>query len=260
MMLGHKELTAEEKEIIESRRIKVNRVADGVFLVPAVIIFVFFAKDAVFVGVGVVRTVLWGLLVAGLLAGVRIGRKTFIILTLTLNFIAVSFISAMSLFTFGFSSRSKWKYNSQRKYVDRMHNGHSDCFPNKLPKDIKGYSIDYLPSIMQGTGHFRVHFRTSAQQLEEYEKTYSAQALYTIPLEKFGGLLRVEVEEIAPGAEAKIENDKTIDIAYDHKFWEGHDKDATVYVVSAVHNWNHPHSGAVIINKAEGMVEFTHLG
>lgn len=259
-MLGFKEPTPEEKERIDKRRIKLNRIADLIVLVPAVIMLAFCVKDVVFVGVGIVRTVLWGMLAASLLAGVIKGRKNFIIFTLVINFIAFVFVSAISLYSFGFSSKSKWKYNAQRKYVDRMHNGRSDCFPDELPEDISDYSIEYMPSIMQGTGHFRVHFRTSPQQLEEYEKTYSAQALYTIPLENFGGNFDVGVKEFAPGAEVKFEDDQSLSVAYNREFWEGHDKDATVYVVSAVHNWNHPHSGAVIINKAEGMVEFTHLG
>ena len=35
---------------------------------------------------------------------------------------------------------------------------------------------------------------------------------------------------------------------------------ATVYVTSATHNWNHPHSTAVIIDSEKNMIEFAQLG
>lgn len=260
MVFSRAQLSDEDKERIDKRRIKINRVADILAFVLSAILFIFCLKDTIFVGVGVLRTVLWGILAASLLAGVIKGRKSFIIFTLTVNFIALAFVSVLSLYTFGFHSVSKWKYNAQRKYVDRKHNGNSDCFPDKLPDDIEDYSIDYMPSIMQGTGHFRVRFRTSAEQIEKYEKEYSEKAIYTIPLKDFGGEFIINVQEFSPEAVVSYENDKSLDVAYSQTFWEGHENEATVYVTSAVHDWNHPHSGAVIINRSKCMIEFTQLG
>ena len=114
--------------------------------------------------------------------------------------------------------------------------------------------------MMQGTGHFRVHFKTSAQQIERYENEYSAQAIYTVPLTDFNGRWHKEVKEVSSQAETVFEGDNSLVVAYDESFWEGFEDHATVYVISAVHYWNHPHSGAVIINRAENMIEFTHLG
>ena len=107
MVFSRAQLSDEDKERIDKRRIKINRVADILAFVLSAILFIFCLKDTIFVGVGVLRTVLWGILAASLLAGVIKGRKSFIIFTLTVNFIALAFVSVLSLYTFGFHSVSK---------------------------------------------------------------------------------------------------------------------------------------------------------
>ena len=243
----------------EAAAIKRNRIADFIFLVPALILTFLAVITLIFVGTGTIRLIFAGLWAAALVLSVRKGRKKGFWITLFGNTFWAFIVSCVFYLPGAFASETAWRYRFQMKYVDIMRNGSFDCFPDKLPGEISDYRIEYLPSMMQGTGHFRVHFKTSAQQLERYEKEYSAQALYTVPLEDFKGNWDIQVDEVNPKATVYY-GDKSLEVAYDKYFWAGHEKDAAVYVVSAVHYWNHPHSGAVIINKAENMIEFTHLG
>ena len=260
MVFSRAQLSEEERAEVERKAIKANRVIDIVFFIPVIAVTALLAACAVCVGAGIFRLVLFGLWALFLLVSIKKGRTgSFLLAVIAYPFVA--FILLIILYMpGGFSSGQQWKYNFQRKYVDLMQNGRSDCFPDELPKELSEYEITYLPSVMQGTGHFRVRFRTSPQQLEEYEKEYSEQAIYTIPLTNIRSDWMTGVKEVSPKAKVGMENDRTLFIAFDNEFWEGHDEDATVYVTYAVHNFNHPHSGAVIINKKEGMVEFTHFG
>ena len=243
----------------EAAAIRRNRIADCIFLVPALILTFLAVIELIVIGIGTFKLIFVGLWTAALVQSVRKGRKKGFWITLFGNFFWAFIVGFMFLLPGAFSSKTAWRYRAQLKYVDIIRNGSFDCFPDKLPEEISDYKIEYFPSIMQGTGHFRVHFKTSAQQLEQYEKEYSAQALYTISLVDFKGTWDIQVDEVNPKATVYY-SDKSLEVAYDKYFWAGHEKDATVYVVSAVHYWNHPHSGAVIINKAENMIEFTHLG
>ena len=248
----------EEKYI---KKIKSNRAADGMFLVIAGLLAIVSAYTIIFVGVCTIKEGLALLWAALLTLFIIKGRKRFFWLVLAANMLWTIFFGVLWLFPSGFESKVEWRYKWQVKFVtDIQKNGHADCFPDKLPNDASDYHMDYAPSFWQGTGHFCVRFKTSLQQLEQYEKEYSSQALYTIPLEDFKGMWDIQVEEINPKAIVSHGSDKSLMVEYDKEFWAGHEKGATVYVVSAVHNWNHPHSSAVIINKKDKMVEFTHLG
>ena len=256
-MFGKKTVPENAKE---AEAIRKNKISDSIFLFIAVFMTLISAFTYVMVGVGLITTIIIVIWALALLQCVIKGRKRFFELMILFSIAVTIILFFLLTAAKGFHSTTKWKYNAQRKYVDLMHNGHSDCFPDKLPDDISDYSIEYLPSFLQGTGHFRVHFKTSTEQIARYENEYSAQAIYTIPLSDFNDSRRVQVKEISPKASATYEGDSTLDVSYDNKFWEGHENNSTVYFISAVHNWNHPHSGAVIINKTEKMVEFTHLG
>lgn len=244
----------------EAEAIRRNRIADLFFLVLALILTLITVFSLVFIGVGIIKLIFVAVWAAALMQSIRKGRKKGFGLALFGNIFWAFIVSIMFLLPSPFSSQMAWRYGFQLKYVDMMNNGSFDCFPDKLPEEISDYKIEYLPSMMQGTGHFRIHFKTSAQQIEQYENEYSAQAIYTIPLADFNGQWHKELKEVSSQAETVFEGDNSLEVAYDESFWEGCEDHATVYVISAVHYWNHPHSGAVIINRAENMIEYTHLG
>ncbi len=179
--------------------------------------------------------------------------------------IAETAITMLMLPAMGFSllfapyihSHSPYKYNLQRELIDVYNRASSKDFPDKLPEDTSDYEFDYLPSMMQGTGHCSARFSSSAEVIEYYESEYAPQAIYTIPLSSFEHGTTV-VSSVSPKAKQSIENDNSLDVWIDRDFWA--DTEATVYVLSAVHNWNHPHSSAVIISKDHTRIQFTQLG
>ena len=69
----------------------------------------------------------------------------------------------------------------------------------------------------------------------------------------------IDVEQVSPKADIGIKDDKSLLVYRDTDFW-AESTSATVYVISAVHNWNHPHSTAVIIDSEKNMIEFAQLG
>ncbi len=240
----------------ERKAIIRNRIADCIFLVSAVLMTGLAIYEFIFVGAGASKVLFAAIWTVILITGITKGRKKFFLLFIVFNLFLGAVNLCLWLFPYGFTSEAQWRYKSQVKYVDDP----KSCFPDELPRDISDYRIEYQPSFWQDAGHFRVHFKTSLQQLEQYEKEYSSQAIYTIPLSDFKGMWDTQVKEISPKAGVSHGDDKSLMVAFDQDYWEEHERDATVYVLHAVHNWNHPHSRAVIINKTEKMVEFTHLG
>ncbi|MCR5599896.1 MAG: hypothetical protein K6G33_04030 [Ruminococcus sp.] len=241
------------------RKKKYNRIADVIFLVQFLVMTVFSGYSFIMVGTDCMLTVIGAIWLFLLILSIIKGRKRFLLLGIIVNLFCLVVYLFLLSFPSSFGSAKQWRYDHQRRYVEIIQNIQSECFPDKIPEYTSDYYIEYIPGMWQGTGHFRVHFKTSAKQLEQYEKEYSAQAIYTIPLTDFNRGITA-VKEISPKAAVSHGDDKSLMVAYDQDYWAGHEKDATVYVVSAVHNWNHPHSGAVIINKTDKMVEFTHLG
>ena len=151
--------------------------------------------------------------------------------------------------TFGpyIHSNSPWKYNIQRSYIVVNRQGTTPDFPSHLPKGIKNYEFDFSPHIMQGAGHCSARFEASVNTIEEYESEYAPRAIKELPLSYFIGNSQEN---------SGINRDLTVWI--DRDFWDS--SDATVYVLSAVEDWNHPQSSAVIISKDHTKVQFTQLG
>lgn len=178
--------------------------------------------------------------------------------------IAETAITMLMLPAMGFSllfapyihSHSPYKYNLQRELIDVYNRASSKDFPDKLPEDTSDYEFDYLPSMMQGTGHCSARFSSSAEVIEYYESEYASQAIYTIPLSDFKDSYIYYVKDISPKAEQGLDEypNNTLHIYYDNKFWN--DTDATVYVISAVHDFNHPSSYSVIISQDHTKIQF----
>ncbi len=129
-------------------------------------------------------------------------------------------------------------------------------FPETLLEQISDYYLSYLPSLMQGTGHFTVQFTCSPENAKKIAETYAEKAIYTIPLADFGNRMIYEVKEFSPEATVAYENDHTLDIEWDYDFFGPENQDAMVYVTAAVHNENHPHSSAVIVDCKKAQLNF----
>lgn len=145
----------------------------------------------------------------------------------------------------GLSSRMLWQYPFQRGFVGMYSNIKEPMwFPDFRDDVIGDYRFDYLPSFMQGTGHFSVRFVTSPERAAEYSQNYSQQAKWTLSYENVS---------------FTATQDQYPDIFADRDFWENA-PGAAVYILDGVVDWNHPHSSAVIIDVQTGRVQLSQLG
>ena len=162
----------------------------------------------------------------------------------------------MSVMFIGVGSETPWRYPFQRAYIRFHRSWYEEVLPQKFPKDISRYYFSYTPTFGQGSGHDSVRFSAPTETIEAYEKEYASQAIYTIPLSDFKDSYIYYVKDISPKAEQGLDEypNNTLHICYDNKFWN--DTDATVYVISAVHDFNHPSSYAVIISNDHTKIQF----
>ncbi|MBR1555788.1 MAG: hypothetical protein IJ644_10435 [Oscillospiraceae bacterium] len=159
---------------------------------------------------------------------------------------------------FIFNSNQLWKYPVQKFYIDLYQNiKEPDFFPDFTEDVISGYDFDYMPSILQGAGHYSVAFVTTPEKAKAYQELYSRQAEYIIPLN--------ELHDTSYHPDDKEEDD-TIDF-FISTIWEESslgefetEKNAEVYVLSSNGDWNHPHTSAVIIDTSSGRIQFSKLG
>lgn len=236
---------------------KTGQVITTIMAVPALILTLKYLIILVFVDTGGIKALICGawLLATGsiFLSKSRIHLILSVLFTLAVLF--VLFLS--SIFPPSIYSHKPSKYNAQLKYIDMSiyEDGAAD-FPDVLPKNISDYEFSCNPGFLQAIGHCSARFTASEDIIKDYESEYAPQAIYTIPLKKFN-YGRTTVEKISPKAEQSDKSDYSLNIYEDLEFWA--DTDATVYVLSAVHNWNHPHSSAVIISKDKTKIQFTQL-
>ena len=241
---------------------KLNKRFTIVALVISSLFFLLFLLLYFVIGInsGLNRLLISGIWFAfNLIMVLKCAEKIPVAVSIILTVIFVTILFFQSIFFLGFSSDTPWRYNFQKSYIIFRNNYEFRVAPEKLPDDISDYSMEYLPSIMQGTGHSSVRFKASQDVIKAYEEEYSAKAIYTYPYSEFEYGHSIYVEEVSPKASATWEDDKSLDIYSDTDFW-AESTSATVYVTSAVHNWNHPHSTAVIIDSEKNMIEFAQLG
>lgn len=146
-------------------------------------------------------------------------------------------------------SGALWKYPLQAAYL----RGEPDWFPNFERSVESDYHFSFMPSIMQGTGHFSVSFVTSQEQANGYASEYSQKAVYTVPLREYShsSYYYLDAEQ------------KQVLSVYTGQLWAkdfAEEQTAVVYVLSTNGDWNHPHSSVVIVDPATGRVEFSQLG
>lgn len=228
-----------------------------VFAFISLIATLFMLGMVIAVGNGIIRLIICLIWLAMAVFVLITKKKLFFVISLAVWFVMMPVVALTMLFPPFIHSYSPWKYNVQRSYIEIYNRNSSENFPAMLPRDIREYEFDYMPSMMQGTGHCSARFETSADTVKAYESEFAPQAIYTLTLSSFEhGETTVDV--VSPKARQAFENDKSLNIWIDSDYWK--DTEATVYVLSATHNWNHPHSSAVIISKDHTKIQFTQLG
>ena len=145
------------------------------------------------------------------------------------------------------SSSSLWKYPIQRGYIGLYSNiKEPENFPDFRLDAESSYSFDYMPSILQGAGHYSVCFMTSPEKAAGYAERFSQAAQYVIPLEEYDGRYTISsTEEIV--------------VYTDKEFWS-EPSSAQIYVCKTNLSLNHPHTFAVIVDRDRGMVQLSQLG
>lgn len=164
-----------------------------------------------------------------------------------------------SMPTLTIHSRLKWQYPFQKIYTGFYHNvKEPEWFPDFWNDVQSDYSFDYIPSLMQGTGHYSVCFITSPQTAAEYENKFASQSQYIIPFDEY---TNTSGWYYPIGEDKDDSGNNVLDVYWNMNFWKsGEEPTAQIYVLDAVLNYNHPHSSAVIIDKESGRIQLSRLG
>ena len=154
-------------------------------------------------------------------------------------------------------TRFAYRYPFQKAYIT-IFNGKEtfQYLPDSLPKGIKGYRLDYLPSILQGTGYTTVSFEAPEDVIESYTKEYSENAVYTCRLSELAGGSIIQENGNDKGA-AGI----NAEVYIDDKFRAKCSDEAMVYIMyMRKDSLRSSYTSAVIIDSENQLVEFTKIG
>lgn len=166
-------------------------------------------------------------------------------------------VICIMIFAFSFppvlSSESLWKYPFQKALINNYQNiDVPEWFPDFADDVESDYSFNYCPSMMQGTGHCTVEFITDTQTAHKYAEDFKDKAKCSFPLKDYCN----NYNDSYP-----ISENENVYIFFNKTFWgENPSKNARVYVLDYIPDFNHPHSSAVIIDETSGRVSFAQLG
>ena len=147
-------------------------------------------------------------------------------------------------------SRFRWQYPFQKYIINRYRNiREPDWFP-EIDGDavVSGYRFSYLPSIMQGTGHYSIAFNTTEDQMNAYIDEYGQKQSAV----KMLG----ECRDAGPDAR----NTDIPSLWLDPEIRKNALDDAYVFIIDAQYDFNHPHTSAVIIDEYHKRIQFLQLG
>ena len=190
---------------------------------------------------------------------IREGRKAGspgaagIVTLILFNFAAVLFTGFLLFPPIYISSHLKWKYPFQKSYIGLYQNiQEPDWFPDFMGDVREDYRFEYMPSILQGDGHYSVRFVTDRETAEKYAAKFAETAVYTVRLGAAYSDGSFLVENETPET-----YDDYLEIQKDDGFWIGASPLATAYVLNAYCNWNHPSASAVIVDPVTGKIELS---
>ncbi|MBQ7972203.1 MAG: hypothetical protein IJ291_01940 [Lachnospiraceae bacterium] len=128
-----------------------------------------------------------------------------------------------------------FQYPYQMRYVDKF-GYHNEFFPEELPDKADNYEMNFMPSIMQGSGWTNVSFQTDADTIAKYIDKMETQGCKAEVLAKHKGLSLLE-----PHLPEQIANDL---------------QGSCIYVVGFSDDWNHPHIECMVVKEETGYVMF----
>ncbi|MBR6338350.1 MAG: hypothetical protein IKR76_11580 [Ruminococcus sp.] len=183
-------------------------------------------------------------------------RNTILLLLVTLLVLWLGFYTAPVVQ----KSRTLWKYPIQRAYISLYGYDEPDYFAG-FEEDVKGeFEFDYMPSILQGIGHYSVFFETDEDTVRRYDERFSKQAKFSFTLNEYKN------ELIYDGRIPELDRNKKGNFSRISLYIGGSSDDgrlsatAQIYVLETNLDFNHPHTSAVIIDKENNTIFLTRLG
>ena len=130
------------------------------------------------------------------------------------------------------SGGAPWQFNAQMKYTDHYFRS-SDYFISELPDGITDYYFDFLPSILQGSGHKAVSFRAPSDYVESLTSDVTDKA---VEIHSFD-----ECSDTVFSSVGDVDFYCPVNVRAEHP-------NATVYILDTNRYPHRPHSTAVIID------------
>ena len=128
----------------------------------------------------------------------------------------------------------KWHYPYQFRYVKMRHTcSLAEWFPAHLPDGSENVRMDYMPSMMQGSGYFTVCFECKDSIAAKWEDLGKKQAVNTVT--------------------ADTAQNTQDEYHYDEEFWSGYENDLVIYVLE--YDQHRSHLKYIIADPSSGKVQ-----
>lgn len=152
-----------------------------------------------------------------------------------------------------FSSEAKFMYPLQSQYIRSSKNINIEgYFPEKLPESAENFKTEFMPSILQGTGHYYVCFNADDEYISAAVRECSQKAVMSFKAaERDSAEIDEKVKKISG-------NENASPVVYLPEFVSGNNE--VIYLLKSNYNFNHPSSMSVIINENENIICYSKLG
>ena len=145
-----------------------------------------------------------------------------------------------SMFTMPVSVSTRWQYPVAVKYSHKP--GYkNDFFPEKIPDSAKNLHFEFLPSMLQGTGHACLSFTADEEYVSELKSKLEKEAKHVVKYNDIDELVKTLPKEKSDYGGQKVLTLYTGDFINEHP-------DAVAYIIKTNYNWNHPRNQAVLID------------
>ena len=145
-----------------------------------------------------------------------------------------------SMFTMPVSVNTKWQYPAAVKYSHKP-SYKDDFFPEKIPDSAKNVHFEFLPSILQGTGHACLSFTADEEYVSELKARLEKEAKHAVKYNDIDELVKTLPKEKSDYGGQKVITLYIGDFINEHP-------DAMAYIIKTNYNWNHPRNQAVLID------------
>lgn len=156
---------------------------------------------------------------------------------------------------------TKYCYSFDIRYLENRFNHKYNKFPQRLPVNAQDCTLEFMPSVLQGSGFLCLSFKASDDVLQQYINQYSSETIlpvFTISQYKGESYSEVlsNIEDYVDQENYSDSNGRGLEIYIPDEITAQY-PDAEIYVISATIDWNHPHSFCFCCDRSAGLVIFT---